>query len=64
MEYFINEYTNYGDYGQQKFEYQEGVDGSKEGSTTFIINGGTPPSYDISNMKIRGKGEISKYIYT
>ena len=45
---------------QQRFEYQEGIHRSK-GSTTFIINGRTPPSYDIS-VNERGKPGYSKGI--
>ena len=57
MEYYINSYTDYGDYVQQRFEYQEGIDRAKGGSTTFIIKGRTPPSYDISNINSGRKGE-------
>ena len=44
-EYYINAYTDYGEFIEQKFEYQ---DGRNTKGTTFVINGRTPPSYDIS----------------
>ena len=60
-EYFINAYTDYGDYIQPKFEYRDGIHRSKE-PTTFVMNGRTPPTYDIS-INGRDNGRISKGIF-
>ena len=61
-EYYINAYTDFGDYMQPQFhEYQEGDTHRSKGSTTFIIKGRTPPSYDISiNSRSEERGPYSK----
>merc|ERR1712062_112801 len=61
-EYYINAYTDFGDYMQPQFhEYQEGDSRRSKGSTTFIIKGRTPPSYDISiNSRSEERGPYSK----
>ena len=61
-EYFINAYTDYGDYIQHGFEYRDGIHRSKE-PTTFVMNGRTPPTYDIS-VNGRDNGRISKGSFT
>ena len=57
MEEYLNPYTDYGDYTQERYDYQDGRRRSK-GSTTLIIDGRTP-SYNIS-FNSKNKGGYSK----
>ena len=56
MEDYLNPYTEYGDYAQQTYDYQDKRRRYK-GSTTVIINGREP--YDIS-LNAGNKDRYSK----